>query len=81
MSELKSKMIIEIIKTDNEIDWNISQLVMSESGTLVQVSKYQCDRHSETRFCGQDLSDGFYSKAWAKECFSKFTGKITIKND
>ena len=73
-------MKIEIIKTDNEIDWNISQLVVGGS-QILQVSKQQTNAFGIKCFCAQDLIDGEYRNDWAKECFSKFTGKITIKND
>ena len=81
-TNLFNVMKIEIEQTENDIDWNLPQLVVSEdTKRIVQVSERQHDKPSHKYFCGQDLSTGFYDRLWYKLDFSKFTGKITIKND
>ena len=81
-TNLFNVMKVEIEQTENDIDWNLPQLVVSEdTKRIVQVSERQDKRLDNNSFCGQDLSDGCYCVSWSKSCFSKFTGKLTIKND
>jgi hypothetical protein len=68
-------------KTENEIDWNKPQLVISktEYSIIVQISANQQEAINEHNFVGQELSRGLFSVRWKKSFFKKFNGTITIE--
>ena len=55
-------MKVEIIEVENAIDWNKSQVVVSNSGRRVQIATNQPIDGYE--FCGIDLDTGEYSTGW-----------------
>jgi hypothetical protein len=68
-------------KTENEIDWNVVQLVISktEKDFIVQISKDQSRAFDDDCFVGQKLDDGDFVINWRKNAFKKFNGTITIE--
>jgi hypothetical protein len=65
-------------KTENEIDWNKPQLVISSDGDIVQTCINQ-SKSAECNFSGQKLCNGDFSINWRKNAFKKFKGTITIE--
>lgn len=68
-------------KTENEIDWNEPQMVISktENSIIVQISTNQSEAMNEHNFVGQELNRGIFSVRWKKSFFKKFNGTITIE--
>ena len=68
-------------KTENEIDWNKPQLVISktEKNFIVQISKDQSRVLDDDCFVEQKLDDGDFVINWRKKAFKKFKGTITIE--
>jgi hypothetical protein len=66
-------------KTENEIDWNKPQLVISSHGECIVQTSIDQSESAECHFSGQKLSNGGFSTNWRKKAFKKFTGTITIE--
>jgi GH43 family beta-xylosidase len=72
--------IVQFEVEKNEIDWKISQLLISEDNTIILTNgQWNITFFSGTVLVSKHYCTGYYATTWEKNDFSKVTDSLTIK--